>query len=154
VASTALVTVLAGCGGSPKREQPPPVALLTDVRATASDAGDRVVFAFRSPPERVSARYVGASDLVEDGSGARVAVAGSAFLVVRFEPASGFDLSQPPGELTYHGPRRFTPEGTRVVREVVRLGDFEAVLTWAIGLSERRSYTIERHGDRVILQLR
>lgn len=55
---------------------------------------------------------------------------------------------------TYRGPRRFTPRGTRVVREVVRLGDFEAVLTWAVGLTEQRPYSVERSGHRVILEVR
>ncbi len=123
------------------------MALLTEVRAEPSAAGDRVTFDFRSHPRRVEARYVGRSELVEDGSGRPVRVAGRAYLVVRFEPASGFDLDR--GVFVYRGLRRVAPRRTRVVREVVRLGDFEAVLTWAVGMAQRRPYALERTGARV-----
>jgi hypothetical protein len=60
------------------------------------------------------------------------------------EPASGFDLSVPEGELVYTGPRRLegADAGTSVVREIVRTGDFEAVLTWAVGLSDRVDFRV------------
>ena len=58
------------------------------------------------------------------------------------EPASGFDLSVPEGEMVYTGPRRIAGEGTSVVREIVRTGDFEAVLTWAIGLDGRVPFRV------------
>jgi hypothetical protein len=102
---------------------------------------------FRSQPRTVAARYVARSALIEDGSGRLIRVAGAAFLVLRFEPASSFDLDR--GVLVYRGPRRFSPRGVEAVREVVRLGDFEAVLTWVVGLAERRPYTVERSGARV-----
>jgi hypothetical protein len=35
------------------------------------------------------------------------------------------------------------PEGTRFVREVVKTGDFESVVTWAIGLREERPFRVE-----------
>ena len=57
------------------------------------------------------------------------------------EPASGFDLSVPEGELIYTGPRRLPGPGTPV-QEIVRTGDFEAVLTWAVGLSERVPFRV------------
>ena len=82
--------------------------------------------------------------LYEDGSGDRVDVAGSAFVVVRMERASGFDLETGEGELVYQGPRRLTGlrAGTSTVREVVRTGDFEAVLTWAVGLADRVGFRV------------
>jgi hypothetical protein len=66
---------------------------------------------------------------------------------VRMEQASGFDLSVPEGALVYTGPRRISPDGTSVVREVVRTGDFEAVLTWAVGLSGRVPFRVLTLGD-------
>jgi hypothetical protein len=144
--ATATVLALAGCGGSSKPA--PEIALLTDVRA----AGDRVTFAFRSAPERVDVRRASADELVEDGSGRTVRVRGSAFLVVRFEPASGFDLSEPEGRATYEGARRLAPE-SGPVQEVVRLGDFEAVLTWAIGLDAHRAWHVERSGPEVTIEV-
>jgi hypothetical protein len=93
---------------------------------------DRVVFQFRDeglPGYRVE--YVD-PPLKEDGSGNPVDVAGNAFVVVRMEPASGFDLNTGEGQLVYKGPKRLP--GTGVVKEAVRTGDFEAVLSWAVGL--------------------
>ena len=54
------------------------------------------------------------------------------------EPASGFDLATGEGVLVYKGPKRISgaDAGTSVVQDVVRTGDFEAVLTWTIGLSD------------------
>ena len=60
------------------------------------------------------------------------------------EPASGFDLSVAEGELVYDGPRRISGEdrGTSTVRELVRTGDFEAVLGWAVGLTDRVDFRV------------
>lgn len=60
------------------------------------------------------------------------------------EPASGFDLNVPEGEVVYDGPRRLSGEdaGAVTVREVVRTGDFEAVLTWAIGTNGRTPFRV------------
>jgi hypothetical protein len=71
-------------------------------------------------------------------------VKGNAFVVVRMEQASGFDLSKNEGELVYKGPRRIegSAAGTSVVEELVRVGDFEAVLSWAVGLSDRVDFRV------------
>jgi hypothetical protein len=60
------------------------------------------------------------------------------------EPASGFDLNTGEGVMVYHGPRRLegSAAGTSVVQELVRTGDFEAVLTWAIGLSDKVDFRV------------
>jgi hypothetical protein len=114
---------------------------LLDRVAVGSHAGyDRVVFQFRDqglPGYRVE--YV-QPPLKEDGSGDPVDVVGNAFVVVRMEPASGFDLSSGEGELVYKGPKRLP--GASVVKEVVRTGDFEAVLSWAIGLEGKVPFRV------------
>ena len=102
---------------------------------------DRVVFQFRNGLPGYRIEYVEAP-LHADGSGDVVPVDGEAFLVVRMEPASGFDLATGEGELVYTGPRRLG--GGRVVREIVRIGDFEAVVTWAIGVDEQRDFRVLR----------
>jgi hypothetical protein len=120
-------------------------ALLTDVRLGRHEGFDRVVFEFRpgaSPGYEV--RYV-QPPIVEDGSGKRVALAGDAYLSVRMEPASGFDLEGTSGQV-YTGPVRISGSGagTNVVLEVVRTGDFEAVLTWVAGLEDRAPFRVIR----------
>lgn len=132
-------------------------ALLERVAIGRHEGFDRVVFQFRNALPGYRVEYVD-PPLREDGSGDEVAVAGSAFVVVRMEPASGFDLSVPEGELVYRGPRRLrgADAGTSVVREVVRTGDFEAVLSWAVGLSDRVDFRITRLADpaRLVVDFR
>ena len=69
---------------------------------------------------------------------------GNAVVVVRMEPASGFDLNTGEGVMTYKGPRRIdaTGAGASVVQELVRSGDFEAVLSWAIGLADKVDFRV------------
>lgn len=116
-------------------------ALLVRVAVAGHDGYDRIVFQFRNGLPGYRVEYV-EPPLREDGSGNLVKLDGDAFVVVRMEPASGFDLSVPEGELIYTGPRRIAGDGTSVVREVVRTGDFEAVLTWAIGLDGRVPFRV------------
>lgn len=116
-------------------------ALLERVAVAGHEGYDRVVFQFRNGLPGYRVEYVD-PPLREDGSGNVVDLEGNAFLVVRMEPASGFDLTVPEGKLIYTGPRRIAGETTTVVREVVRTGDFEAVLTWAIGLEERVPFRV------------
>jgi hypothetical protein len=138
---------LAGAGTEPvvSEAESASTALLERVALGRHEGYDRVVFEFRNVVPGYRVEYV-EPPLREDGSGNRVEVEGSAFVVVRMEPASGFDLEVPEGELVYKGPRRLSgaDAGTSVVREVVRTGDFEAVLTWAVGLGDRVDFRVTR----------
>jgi hypothetical protein len=100
-------------------------ALLAAIRVARRQGYDRVVFRFANalPGYRIS--YV-RPPFREDGSGKPIAVNGSAFVLVRMEPASGYDLSN--DRLVYRGPRRVAgaDHGASTVREVVRTGDFES----------------------------
>jgi hypothetical protein len=120
-------------------------ALLTRVEIGRNEGFDRVVFEFREDLPGYRIEYV-EGPLSEDGSGNPVQLDGSAYLVVRMEPASGFDLGVPEGELVYTGPRRLsgTDVGAVTVREAVRTGDFEAVLTWAVGVNGRTPFRVLR----------
>ena len=97
---------------------------LVDVRIGRHEGFDRVVFAFRGngvPGFRVE--YVN-PPITEDGSGEVVEVDGDAFLFVRMEPASAYDMEA--GKASYTGSDRLegSAAGTSEVREVVRTGDF------------------------------
>jgi hypothetical protein len=119
------------------------IALLERVAIGRHEGFDRVVFQFRNHVPGYRVEYV-EPPLKEDGSGNVVRIEGNAFVVVRMEQASGFDLSTGEGVMVYTGPRRLSGSdaGTSVVREVVRTGDFEAVLTWAVGLEERVDFRV------------
>jgi hypothetical protein len=118
------------------------VALLTAVRAARHDGYDRVVFEFRNVAPGYDVRYV-QKPVHADASGEEVDVKGTAALVVRMEPALDADLTQESAPRTYLGPQRFTP-GTAVVAELARTGGFESVLTWAVGVDERRPFKVTR----------
>ena len=119
-------------------------ALLERVAVGRHEGYDRVVFQFRGdgvPGYHVE--YV-APPFAEDGSGDPITIDGKAFVAVRMEPASGFDLNTGEGELVYKGPKRIegATAGTSVVQELVRTGDFEAVLGWVIGLEEKVDFRV------------
>jgi hypothetical protein len=119
------------------------IALLERVAVGRHEGFDRVVFQFRNDLPGYRVEYV-EPPLKEDGSGNVVRIKGRVFVVVRMELASGFDLTVDEGELVYIGPRRIdgSAAGTSIVREVVRTGDFEAVLTWAVGLDDRVDFRV------------
>ena len=111
------------------------IALLERVAVGRHEGFDRVVFEFRNGLPGYRVEYV-QPPLHADGSGERVAVSGSAFVLVTMQPASGFDVETGEGKLVYDGPRRIdaSKAGASVVKELVRTGDFEAQLGWAVGL--------------------
>jgi hypothetical protein len=119
-----------------------PTALLTDLQASVHDGCDRVVFTFRdgSPPGydvsyRPGPFHKGESDEPLD-------VQGGAYLVVRFDKASGIDMTSPMGSPTYTGSRTMTNLGLTHAVEVVNSEDFEGVMTWVIGLDAQRPFTV------------
>jgi hypothetical protein len=122
------------------------VAFLESVRVARHEGYDRVVFQFRDHVPGYAVRYQD-KPVRSDGPGEPVPLAGNFALVARMEPASGVNLggTGPGGyEQTYTGPTRID-EGTPEITEVVETGDFEAVLTWAIGTRERvdfRTFTL------------
>jgi hypothetical protein len=123
-----------------------PLALLTDVRVGTHGCFERVVFELR-PQEGQAPGPLGYTveyqpgPITEDGSGKALEVEGSAFLVVRLT-AAGADLTKEDAPMTYTGPFVLDPAGTTRIRQVRRAGDFEGVVTWAIGLDKQRPFAV------------
>lgn len=123
-----------------------PTRLLTDVRAGVHECYERVTFEFKPQagdadgPVSWKAAYE-PGPITEDGSGRPVAVKGSAYLVVTMT-ATGVDLSQEAAPPTYTGPASLAAAGATRIQQVRRTGDFEAVLTWVIGLDRQRPFRV------------
>ena len=174
----AVASTIAGCGsattsGSPTTTSPPATvavcprfgstgatsaagttgtALLRNVQIQASGCVDEVSFLFWKGTPAWSAGYQD-GPLTLDPSGQPAAVSGEAHLVIRFEHASGVDLSVNPPQPAYDGPTAMTPGSPSAVEQVSRLGDFEGVLTWAVGLPDRRPFEVVARADQIVVRL-
>lgn len=116
------------------------IALLNAVEVDGGEGVDRVSFTFERGIPGYDVSYID-PPVRQDGSGNEVEVDGTAFLSVRFAPASGFD-SLETFEPTYTGPPEVRGDA-EVVTEAVRVGDFEANLTWVVGVDEKVPYRID-----------
>lgn len=100
---------------------------------------DRIEFGFElkdpgaTEPPSFGVSFV--DRLVTDGEGGPADVAGDAFLQVHFN-AVGVDLSQETPVPIYTGPDEFTT-GFSTLLEAEKIGDFENVITWGLGLAFR-----------------
>jgi hypothetical protein len=129
---TSLATIVLALAAAPAGAQSAPeTPTLVDVRAGGHTGYDRVVFEFRGPVPEHRIGYV--DQLVQDGSGNPVSVAGAADLEVVFEGANAHNEDGSPTI----SPRQFSP-GLTAVKEVAQIGDFEAVVTYGIGVDRRR----------------
>jgi hypothetical protein len=120
---------------------------LTAVRVGTHPGYDRVTFEFAPPqspppvpaPAGVLPKYelTRVRSITEDGSGNPVDVSGKDLYQIVFHGASGFDLTGEQPVPTYKGPKELKPN-FKILSEVERSGDFEATLSWGIGLKEPR----------------
>ena len=106
-------------------------ALLQRVRAGRNKDFDRLVFDFDGPVPGVDVQYV--RELVEDGSGNPIPLRGRAVVQIVMQPAVAHHEDGTP---SVTGP---LPDvtGFAAFRQVADAGDFEAVLTWGIGVAAR-----------------
>lgn len=137
-------------GGAPVAPVAPTIPTLEAIRAAHHPGYDRLVFQFRGGlPARHDVNYV--PEVIGDGSGEPVPIVGNAFLHVVFSPAVGHDDA---GQGTY-GPTRRTVALPNII-QIVNSGDFEAVLSFGVGLARRepfRVFTLTRP-SRVVIDVR
>ena len=131
-------------------------ALLKAVRVGRNAGFERIVYEFAGtsmPGYRVG--WV-EGPILADGSGEPVDVAGKAYLEMVMQPASGVDLSAPQLTVVYNGPDRIAVAGqTKLITDLVRTGDFEAVLTWVAGTTEKVPFRVLRLSNptRIVVDL-
>jgi hypothetical protein len=121
-------------------------SLLTNVHEVVDACRDEVVFDFTAKgtdPPGFSLTY-GTPPFADSGSGAPVAVAGGAFVVVTIKPGYGYDFVA--GTPTYTGPKSVPVPQDHHVRAIVETGDFEGVLNWVIGLDTKRPFSVQATG--------
>jgi hypothetical protein len=124
------------------------VALLRNVQVQASSCVDEVAFLFSGGTPSWTATYH-SGELTLDPSGMPVVVAGRAHLVLTLRPAAGSIGSTP----TYDGPTVMSPVAPSGIAEVHRIGDFEGVTRWVIGLSHRRPFEVVTRHDQLVVRL-
>ncbi len=111
------------------------IPILKKIRAASHVGFDRVVFEFDGPvPAQPDVSFV--PEIIADPSGLPVPIIGRALLGVTFSSANGHDED---GNV-------FTDERTTFglpnVIQVVRSGDFEAVLSFGIGLARHTQFSV------------
>jgi hypothetical protein len=134
-----------------------PTSYLTDVEIEVADCVERVIFTFEptEPGPGFEVSYQPAEVAkIQDGSGKRLEIAGNDFLVVRLSPAMTAKISGEDVEPTYDGPRKIPASaGAKTIREVAMTGDFEAQVTWAIGLDAKLPFTVSFSDDELVVEI-
>jgi len=114
----------------------PPVGV-TDVRAGPQGGYDRFVIQFDGSVPQYSVQPQASATFVQDPSGQRVTLSGTAGLLVTVQGARSAG--------SYPGPTDLKPSGTAVLEEARQVGDFEGVVRWGLGLSHStcfRAFTL------------
>jgi hypothetical protein len=120
-----------------KQRPDAPVAVLREVRSAGQEGYDRVVFEFEGsavPGYRIEYQ----DQPVQCGSGDRVEVAGEAWLQVQLLPAQAHTEA---GEPTVQQRERHLD--LPVLKELESTCDFEADVTWVLGVAARRPYRVQ-----------
>ena len=159
-----LLFLLTACtsGPNPPADKAPPqerydkaarpglgVVVLREVRAAGQQGFDRVVFEFEG--EDVPGYHVGyVEQAIQCGSGEPVEVAGEAVLEVRMTPAQAHTEA---GEPTVRDRERRL--SLPVVKEIESTCDFEADVTWMLGLTSRKTFRVQTLGNpaRLVIDL-
>lgn len=117
-----------------KRERAP--SLLTALRVAEHEPYDRVVFEFDGGVPGYHIEYVD-RPVRDCGAGEAQLIAGDAWLEIRFFPANAHDEQ---GRASVRE-RELHPKLTNL-QEVQRTCDFEAVVTWVLGVKSPNRYRV------------
>lgn len=115
--------------------------VLTDVKANDKGALDHVVFTFEGALPGYHLAYLD-SKPVHCASGEPLAVAGDAWLEVRFTPSAAHTAAGKPTLAFQELPFDFA-----AVRELQQVCDYEGVVTWVVGLKARNAYRVVERKD-------
>jgi hypothetical protein len=130
---------------------------LTDVEVEIEDCVERVTFKFKEsePGPGYDASFQPADIATkQDGSGKPIAIAGESFLVVRMFPAMTAEIEGENVKPTYEGPRNIpVPGGVSMIQQLALTGDFEAQVTWVIGLDSEQPFTATASNDELVVEI-
>lgn len=132
-----------------------PAAVLKNIRWADRGTYDRVVLDFSGSFGGYTVQYV--PELTEDPTGDPVPLAGGAVLAVVVQGATrnnAFQTSDTTPLSTYGGPDKVVP-GLASVKEVADAGDFEAVLTFGIGVDHTAGFKVFKltGPDRLVIDV-
>ena len=100
---------------------------------------DRISIDFQGQAPSVRARYV--DQVIQDGSGAQMPLPGNAYLQLTFDPAVAHDES---GVTSADVPRGVQTTGFAGLRSYALNGDFEGIISIALGQSSKAGFRIDR----------
>jgi hypothetical protein len=108
---------------------------------TIEHRGDyyRIAFGFSAPVTNYHVRYV-PLPVRQDPSDQVVELQGDNAIQISIG-ATGLDQSQNPPVQTYAGSQRIVV-GNGSVRELVQIGDFEAVMNWVVGVQGKPEFRV------------
>jgi hypothetical protein len=113
-------------------------AHLKAVRAAEHTTFDRFTLEFDTAPPGYKVEYVD-PPILADPSGKEVTIDGEAFLQITMQGAVANYLAA--GGEPYTGPSELKPGLPNLV-EAELTGDFEAVLTWALGVNQEADFRV------------
>ena len=124
--------------------------MLKDIHVGQHGSYERLVLQFTAPYGAVNVRYVPV--VREDASDRVVPLQGRAFLEIVIHGAAARYAATP--ITPYAGPSTLTP-GYPTLRQVSISGDFEAVLSFGVGLSRTAGFRVQRltAPDRLVLDV-
>ncbi|WP_055590220.1 AMIN-like domain-containing (lipo)protein [Peterkaempfera griseoplana] len=125
-------------------------AQVVNARLAGHPTYDRIVIDVKGRLPDATVKQV--PQLLYDGSGEHVPLAGKAFLQIALTPAAAHNTA---GDPVYQGPRLVKLHLTRI-KGFAKIGDFEGYVTFGVALDKASSWTVQRLGSpsRLVVDIR